>query len=102
MANKAIAKSAAELRKDYEAAAEKCTAIAQAIKQAEPELQKRVQAELGKMGLDLQGAKDIKRKLWTAWEQARDAEGAAAASPADIARSQRLMAGGAATPAAAA
>ncbi len=81
MANKTIAKSAAELRREYEAAAEKCTAIAQAIKKAEPELQKRVQSELGRMGLDLQGAKDMKRKLWMAWEQARDAEAEGAKLP---------------------
>jgi hypothetical protein len=101
MASKLVTKTAAELRREYEAAAEKCAAIAVAIKKAEPELQKRVQAELGRMGLDLQGAKDAKRKLWTAWEQARDAEGAAIEPPASIAQGQRLIAGGAAQSAAA-
>lgn len=88
MASKIITKTAAAIRTEYEAAAAKCEQIAVNVRRAEPELQKRVQAELGKMGLDLQAAIAAKRKLWTAWEQARDAE----AESAKLAQAQAAYA----------
>jgi len=80
--------TAAKLWNEYLALKAKCEATAIAIKKREPELAKKVQEELLKIGLNLTDQIAKKRAAWTAWEKARDAELAAnptnppAASPA--------------------
>jgi len=67
-------KTTAQLRKEYEAMAAKCTQIAALRKKFEPELMKKVEQELSCMDLDLKGAIAQKRQAWIAWETANKAE----------------------------
>jgi len=69
----------AKLRKAYDDLAADCAATALAIEKRRPELEKKIQEELLKLGLNLEDKIKQKRAAWTAWEKARDEAKARAA-----------------------
>jgi len=73
------------LRAEYDALCRKCTEAQVTLRKKGPEIAKRIEAELSRLGLSLTELVAKKRVAYIAWEQARDAQAQATApKPAAI------------------